>query len=524
VEGDGEVEKDSGEIIVMQLHQSFILIAKKYPGKLSFIDRTSDRRITYSKALIASLILSEKFKKYDKGFIGIMIPTSAGCGLSILGALMSGRTPVMINYSTGAAMNAEHARNKCGFKTIITSRALLEKINCPFLDGMVFIEDIMQKVTIINKIRAALTAKMPLPLILKTVHSGNESETATILFTSGSEKDPKAVELTHKNISSNVDASRHAYNLSHEDILLASLPYFHVFGLTVELWLPLTTGMTIVTFANPLDYKTICTVIREEKPTIMASTPSFYWGYLRKSEPGDFQSIKYAISGADKCPESLREEFRKKHNLTLYEGYGATETSPSISANTPDFNRPGSIGKPLPGVEVRIENYETGESCAPGEVGRIMIKGDLVMKGYFDDLEETSMRIRGGWYDTGDMGYIDHDGYLWHSGRLKRFVKIGGEMVSLVKVEDAVEKLIPQDILCCVVEIPDQVKGARIIVAVTDTVDERKILKQLGEVLPAIAIPKQFIVIKELPRMGSGKIDFRAATEIVRSLMNKKDS
>ncbi|MBI3599149.1 MAG: AMP-binding protein, partial [Nitrospinae bacterium] len=167
------------------------------------------------------------------------------------------------------------------------------------------------------------------------------------------------------------------------------------------------------------------------------------------------------------------------------------------------------------------ENYETGELCAHGEVGRIMVKGDLVMKGYFDDLEETSMRIRQGWYDTGDMGYIDRDGYLYHSGRLKRFVKIGGEMVSLVKVEDAVEKLLPQDTSCCVVEIPDQVKGARIIVAVTDTVDERKILKQLSDVLPAIALPKHFVVIKELPKMGSGKIDFRAATEIVRGLMNK---
>lgn len=508
----------------MQLHQKFVSIAKQYPGKTAFIDRTSGKRISYAKTLIASLILSEKFKKYEKGFIGIMIPTSAGCGISILGALMSGRTPVMINYSTGAALNADYARNKCGFKTIITSRALLEKINCPVLDGMVFIEDIMQDVTAINKIKVALIAKMPLPLILKTVHSGNEDETTAILFTSGSEKEPKAVELTHKNIGSNVEASKQAYNLSHEDIILASLPFFHVFGLTVELWLPLATGMTIVTFANPLDYKTICTVIREEKPTIMASTPSFYWGYLRKSETGDFQSIKYAIVGADKCPESLRDEFRKKHNLTLYEGYGTTETSPSVSANTSDFNRPGSIGKPLPGVEVRIENYETGESCAPGEVGKIMVKGDLVMKGYFDDLEETSMRIRQGWYDTGDMGYIDHDGYLWHSGRLKRFVKIGGEMVSLVKVEDAIEKLLPDGVSCCVVEIPDQIKGARIIVAVTDTVDERKILKQLGEVLPAIAIPKQFIVIKELLKMGSGKIDFRAATEIVQRLINKKDS
>src|SRR4030043_564215 len=182
----------------MLLHQHFVKIARRYGNKLAFIDRTSDKRVTYTKALIASLILAEKFKKYPEGFLGIMIPTSAGSALTILGTLMSGKTPVMINYSTGAANNAIYAQKKCTFKTIITSKALLEKINCPVVEGMVFIEDIMEGISAGEKLKAAFIAKLPVPLILKVVHSGQRDDNVVILFTSGSEKDPKAVQLTHR--------------------------------------------------------------------------------------------------------------------------------------------------------------------------------------------------------------------------------------------------------------------------------------------------------------------------------------
>jgi len=508
----------------MLLHQHFVKVAKRYGNKLAFIDRTSDRRVTYTKALIASLILAEKFKKYDEEFIGIMIPTSAGCALSVLGTLMSGNTPVMINYSTGAANNAIYAQKKCSFKTIITSKALLEKINCPIVEGMVFIEDIMEGISVTEKLKAALIAKLPAPLILRMIHGGHEDDNMVILFTSGSEKDPKAVQLTHRNISANIKSFSSVMRMYDSDIMLANLPYFHVFGLTVNLWTPLYFGMTIVAYANPLEYKMICNILREERATVMVGTPSFLWGYLRKSESGDFENIRLIVSGADKCPDALRKEFLEKHTITLYEGYGATETSPVISVNTPEHNKPGSVGKVLPDVHVRIENYETGKECKPAEVGRIMVKGELVMKGYLDDFEETSMRIRHGWYDTGDMGCLDRDGFLWHSGRLKRFIKIGGEMVSMVKVEDVLQKLLTNNVSCSVVEVPDALKGAKIVAAVTQNVDEKKILKQMAEQLPNIALPKQFVVIEDLPKMGSGKIDFRSVTEMVNTILREKQS
>ena len=258
---------------------------------------------------------------------------------------MSGRIPVMINYSTGAEANAKYAQKKCKFKTIITSKALLEKINCPVIDGMVLIEDIMAGVTTADKLKAALKTKLPVSMILNSIHKGDENDTAAILFTSGSEKDPKAVQLTHRNIASNIENFGDYVKIDESDILLANLVFYHVFGLTVNLWVTFYYGMTMVAYANPLDFQKVSNIARDEKPTIMVGTPSFFWGYLQKSEPGDFKSLRLMVAGADKCPDALREGYMKKHGVTLLEGYGATETSPVISVNSHEFNRPGSTGK-----------------------------------------------------------------------------------------------------------------------------------------------------------------------------------
>lgn len=505
----------------MLLHQQFVRSAKKFENKLAIIDRTLNRRVTYKRALIGSLILKNKFENYDPGFLGIMLPNSAGSILSILATLMSGRTPVMINYSTGAAANCEFAQKKCAFKTIITSKALLEKINCKHVDGMVYLEDIMSSVNIFNKVKAALKASSSVEKLLSSIHAGHEDDNLMILFTSGSEKEPKGVQLTHKNITSNYESLMKAYKFSSNDIFLANLPYFHIFGQTANLWVPLAEGMTIVTYANPLDFKTICEIIREEKTTLVAGTPTFFWGYLRSSKPGDFESVRILLSGADKCPDALRKLFLEKHGKVLLEAYGATETSPAITVNTFENNKPGSVGKPIENVLVRVENYESGEECKVGEIGKILVKGDNVMKGYFDDFEQTSLSIRHGWYDTGDMGYLDEDGYLWHVGRLKRFLKIGGEMVSLIRVEDVLEKLLPAEIECCVVEVPDAIKGAKIVAAITQTIDDKAILKKMSEQLPSIALPSKFVVLPEMPKTGSGKIDFRAITDQVRDIIQK---
>jgi acyl-[acyl-carrier-protein]-phospholipid O-acyltransferase/long-chain-fatty-acid--[acyl-carrier-protein] ligase len=500
----------------MLLHELFVRTARANRKTLFLIDRTVGRRVTYGRALIGALILARRFRRYDRGFVGIMVPTSAGCVLAILGVLLSGRVPVMINYATGAAKNALFAQKSCGFRTIVTSRALLAKLDLEPGEGMVFIEEIMEGLSVWEDLRAGLVASLPVPLLVRLTCRGCEEEAALVLFTSGSEREPKTVPLTHRNILSNVDGLTEVFSLQPDDSVLANLPLFHVLGQTASLWVAVRHGMTAVTLANPLDFRGVCRAIREERPTIVVGTPSFFRGYLLASEDGDFASVRVAVAGADRCPDALREAFLERHGVTLLEGYGTTETSPVISVNTAGHNRPGSVGRVLPGVTVRIEDLETEEECAVGETGKVLVQGDLVMGGYLGDLEATSSSMRHGWYDTGDMGYFDDDGFLWHAGRLKRFVKVGGEMVSLVFIETVLDQLLPDDVVCCVVGIPDPVKGSRIIAVVTADVDERALRRALASRLPAIAIPKEFMTIEELPETGGGKASFRAITEIVR--------
>ncbi len=508
----------------MILHEEFIKIAKKNGKKDAIIDRGREKRVTFGKSLIAALMLSEKFHAYKKGFVGVMIPNSAGAILTTLGVLISGRVPVMINYSTGASENCEYAQMKCGFRTIITSKALIEKIGCRLVPGMVFIEDVMETISTLDKLKAALRSKMPFKVIKRSLPKSHEEDNVVILFTSGSEKDPKAVQLTHKNIAANVIDIFDSLKFNDDDIMLGNLPLFHVFGYNTNFWLPLLQGLSVVTYPNPLEYKKVVQIIKEENVTLMLGTPVFFNGYLRQSEPGELSSVRIAVAGADKCPDMLREGYNKKHGITLLEGYGCTETSPVISVNLPNANKPGSTGKPLPTVKVKITDINSGEELARGQEGKLLSKGDHIMKGYFDDLEETSLRIKDGWYDTGDMGMVDEDGYVWHRGRLKRFAKIGGEMVSLVKVESVLTDLLPPETDCCIVEIPDYLKGAKIIAAVTSSVDEREILKQMSAELPNISLPKDFLIIDELPKMGSGKINFRKVTEIVKEKFSENNN
>jgi acyl-[acyl-carrier-protein]-phospholipid O-acyltransferase/long-chain-fatty-acid--[acyl-carrier-protein] ligase len=303
--------------------------------------------------------------------------------------------------------------------------------------------------------------------------------------------------------------------------MLASLPLFHVFGLTVNMWLPIRFGMTIVSYGNPMDYKTICAIIRDEKPTYLVGTPSLLRGYFHHSQQGDFASLRLIVTGADKCPDSLRKAYQEKHGVPVYEGYGTTETSPIIAVNTPDRCRVGSVGRVLPNLALRVTRDDTNTDCATGDVGKILVKGESVFSGYLNDAEATSQSFHNGWYDTGDMGYLDPDGFLWHVGRVRRFVKIGGEMVSLTHVEEVLERLLPADTSCCVVEVPDTTRGSTIIAAVTRSIDQRRILKEMAKKLPTIALPKRFFLLEDLPKTASGKTDFKRITEHVQETVKR---
>lgn len=498
------------------LQHRFIDSARANPDKLAFIDRGTGRDLSYGRSLLASLILARRFRRLESGRIGIMLPTSSAAALSVIGAVMGGLTPVMINYSTGPAANCRYAREQCDFHIIVTARALLERTGCETLPGMVFIEDLLGDVGGFEKALAALKSRLPSRLLRRLCGKNRLDDPAVILFTSGSEKEPKAVQLSQRNLLSNIDGFTDMMRIRDMDCLLAVLPYFHVFGLTLNLWTPLCLGMTTITWPNPLDFKTVARLVREDRPQLLVGTPLFLEGYARQAKPGDFASVELAVTGADKCPESLRQLYREEQGLDIIEGYGTTETSPVISANPREANRPGSIGKPIPGMDVRIVDLETGTECAQGETGKIIVRGDSVMQGYLNAVEDSNLRLKSGWYDTGDLGSFDEDGYLWHKGRLKRFVKIGGEMVSLVMVEEALKQFLPRDVECCAVELPDARRGARIVAVTSRAIDQEQVAARMAVALPNLALPKKYLVLKEFPHMGSGKIDFRALTEQVR--------
>lgn len=499
----------------MLLHRQFIATAKARGTKLALADRTTNRRLSYAQALAGALLLARRLRRYAGDYLGIMLPNSAGGALSVVGALLAGKVPVMINYSTGAENNARYAQSRCDLRTILASAALLEKTGCPRLDGMVLIEELMGTVSTLERLRAGARARLPYRLLARTLHGGDPDDTAVILFTSGSEREPKAVELTHRSIGANVRAAAQAFAFADTDVVLAVLPLFHVFGLTTNLWLPLTLGLSVVTYANPLEFKTVSRIIREERPTILLATPYFLAGYLRQAQRGDFASLRVVVAGADAAPAWLRAAYEQQQGLIVYEGYGTTETSPVIAVNLPGAHKPGSVGRPLPGVQVKIADIASGGELACGREGKILVKGELVMKGYLGDAEETALRMQDGWYDTGDIGVLDEEGFLWHRGRLKRFVKIGGEMVSLPAVENALQEVLGPEVECCVIALPDPHRGARLAVALARAADTKRLLARLGERLPALAMPREFFVLDELPKMGSGKIDFRRTTELV---------
>lgn len=507
---------------MLLLHQIFIRSAKKFPKRIAVYDKTTMQDYSYEKLLIASLILKGHIGKIRGKYIGILLPTGAGGMLTILGTLMNGKIPVMINYATGAIENCKYAQEKCQFRTIITSKQLLKKMGLEPIEDMIFVEDILSQVTLASKLKAAALSKLPFAVLKNLVHTGDISETSVILFTSGSEREPKAVQLSHKNILHNVISFPKMIHLDENEVFGSILPLFHVFGLTVNFWLPITIGASMVAYANPLEYRTVCEYIREYKVSFIAATPAFFYGYLQRSKPGDFDSVRIAIAGADKLSDKIYEGFLAKHNLTIYEGYGTTETSPVISTCFPGDHKMGSIGRPIPNTQVKILDIHTDELLPPNKEGKIMVKGDLVMEGYLHDLEQTTLRIRNGWYDTGDIGLMDEDGYLFHRGRLKRFVKIGGEMVSLVNVEEHLSELLPDDVICCVVDIPNPTKGADVVAAVANgDFDMNKVLKKLKKHLPAIAVPKKFYVIEDIPMMASGKVNFREVEKIVREKSRK---
>jgi len=346
---------------------------------------------------------------------------------------------------------------------------------------------------------------------------GKTEDAAVVLFTSGSEGTPKGVVLSHKNLLANVDQVTSTIPLLPTDKVFNALPMFHSFGLTGATLMPLLKGTPVFLYPSPLHYRAIPELVYDEAATILFGTPTFLAGYAKKAHPYDFFSIRYIFSGAERLSDAVRLIYQERFGVRIFEGYGATETAPALAVNSPFHNKRGTVGRLLPGIEYRLEEI-------PGipEGGRLWVKGPNVMKGYYRIEQPGVLQpLSDGWYDTGDIVALDEQGFIAIKGRAKRFAKIGGEMVSLTAVEQALESVWPTA-LHAVVTLPDPRKGERLVLATTfkDATRENVMAALREKGLPELAIPREISIRTSLPLLGSGKVDIQAVTKEIVATMH----
>jgi acyl-[acyl-carrier-protein]-phospholipid O-acyltransferase/long-chain-fatty-acid--[acyl-carrier-protein] ligase len=517
------------------VHRQFVRVAARHPLRTCLIDDSSPRPVlTYGQTLVGVKVLVKRLRPLlgDDPMVGLWLPPSSAGAIANIALACLGKTSVNLNY-TSAPNIVQSAIRQCNLRKVLTSKLAVHKLPLDPGPGveLIYLEDFRKT---IGKYETwlAMAGVWLLPGFVQEWVMGLRRHThqdlATIIFSSGSTGDPKGVMLTHGNIAANVESTIQAIDPVPDDRLLGILPFFHSFGYTVTLWVPLQVGASCVYYPNPLNAREIGELCKKYRCTIFLSTPTFLRSYLRRCDPDDFKSVRILVCGAEKLPQSLAKEFRDKFGVQPLEGYGCTELSPVASVNVPDWergnqrqagNKPGTIGQPIPGVAARVVDRATFEPLPAGKEGLLLIYGANVMKGYLGRDDLTQKKIRDGWYVTGDLAVIDDDGFIRITGREERFAKVGGEMVPLEKVEEELNEVLDsQEKLVAVTAVPDPKKGERLIVLHLPLpgTTPPELAKKLGERgLPNIYIPspRDFIQVPELPILGSGKLDLKRVKE-----------
>ncbi len=469
--------------------------------------------LSYKRLLIGAAILGSKLMPLapEGRPIGVMLPNANGTVVTLLGLMSAGRVPAMINFTAGAA-NILAACKAAQLTTIITSRTFVEKGRLGALIGaltgkvtIVYLEDIRETISAADKIRGLLRWSKPLV-------KRKADDWAAILFTSGSEGVPKGVVLSHRNMLANAAQAAARIDFGRQDKVFNVLPAFHSFGLTVGIVLPLVSGVQIYLYPSPLHYRTVAELVYGVNATIMFGTDTFLNGYARVAHPYDFRSLRYILAGAEPVKESTRKTYMEKFGLRILEGYGVTETAPALALNTPMFNKFGTVGRILPGMEARLEKVEGVE-----EGGRLFVRGPNVMLGYLKvDRPGVLEAPPEGWHDTGDIVTLDAQGFLTIKGRAKRFAKVAGEMVSLAAVEMMAADLWP-NAPSAVVAVPDPRKGERLILVTQQKDATRAQFQAFARERGAseLMMPSEVMVLEKMPMLGSGKVDLLSLSKLV---------
>ncbi|MFC2073941.1 acyl-[ACP]--phospholipid O-acyltransferase [Campylobacterota bacterium] len=540
-------ERHTQDLPIMS--KAWVSTAKRLGSEFCMAD-SKGTSLSYTKALTATLLFAGFVKKHDEQNIGILMPTTSAGAIINMASLIAGKTVVNLNYTAPIA-SLHSAIDKAEIKTIYTAKAFVTKLRAKgfdvdtLLEGskVIYLEDIKDMISKPKAMCTLVLAKFMPAFILKILyvkHVSNE-DVAAILFSSGSEGEPKGVMLTHRNFMANIQQVSDVMNMRSEDVVLASLPLFHAFGLTATTWLPLIEGIPMVCHPDPTDAVGIGKAAAKYNVTVMFGTSTFFRLYARnkKVHPLMFESLRIAIAGAEKLSAEVKEAFQAKFNKTILEGYGVTESAPVASVNLPDVletdsftvqvgNKTGSIGMPLPGTAFKIVDPNSMEELAADEDGLILIGGPQVMKGYLKDEEKTvevMVNIDGRrWYKTGDKGHIDEDGYLYIVDRYSRFAKLGGEMISLGAVESDIKAYIDDaevDLLS--VNLPDEKKGEKIVLLIQGYKDITGLKKSLVDSgMNPLSIPTEIYEVDAIPKLGTGKSDFSGAKKLAIKMSDAK--
>ena len=477
--------------------------------------------------------------------IGVLLPSSSIGAIINMTLMVMGKVPVNLNYTLSPEV-MEKALKKANISQVITSEKFLDKLNAKgfdfsqvVADKALFMENLGKSITKANKVRSFLTAFLAPQWWIKLRYFADVSleDNATILFSSGSEGDPKGIELSHKNLLTNIKQICELVNFHKDDVILNSLPIFHSFGLTVTTLLPLCEGIKMVSVADPTDGATVGKMCARHRVSILFGTSTFFRLYVRnkKFHPLMLQNVRMVIAGAEKLKADVKEAFKLKFGLEIYEGYGATETAPVASVNMPNlldpetlqeftFNQAGTVGMPLPGTIIKIVDPESLQELPVGEDGLILIGGGQVMKGYLNAPEKTAeviVEIDGvRYYKTGDKGHIDHNGFITIVDRYSRFAKVGGEMISLGSVEEKLSQVFDEENQFVAVALSDDKKGESIVLLIKSALSLDEINERIkGLNVPPIMLPSQVFLVDEIPMLGSGKVDFKGAKNLAMSLV-----
>jgi acyl-[acyl-carrier-protein]-phospholipid O-acyltransferase/long-chain-fatty-acid--[acyl-carrier-protein] ligase len=504
-----------------------LLRAARRHGKSKVALEDAERQtLTYGRLVLASLVLGRALKKRTPpgAAVGLLLPNVNALVATLMGLNAYGRTVAMLNFTAGAR-NLSSAVKIGPIGTVVTSRRFVDTAKLEDVVEAIGATEIApgKRVEIIylEDIRAGIGTAAKLGGLLRSLvaglvhrrHAKAPDQPAVILFTSGTEGTPKGVVLTSRNLAANASQIfAHAGGiLTPADTVMNPLPMFHSFGLTAGTLMPLLNGLKVVLYPSPLHYKQVPKLIGATKATVLFSTDTFLQGYARAADSGDLESIRYVIAGAERVKDATRQMW-SRFGTTILEGYGATECSPVLACNLPDASRPGSVGRLLPGIEVRLEPVE-----GITEGGRLLAKGPNVMAGYLlADKPGVIVPTASGWHDTGDIVTID-DGFITIRGRAKRFAKIGGEMVSLAAIEALASGLWPEHSHVAL-SLPDPRKGESLVL-VTERPDADKdaLLEHArAEGFSELWVPRTIMVVPQIPILGSGKIDFPATQDMVR--------